>query len=220
MSARPSVGPTVERFRSDDGFEENTYVLCERAGRECIVIDPGATAREVMAYIDREGLRVKLILATHAHVEHVVSAELLGERFGSRFLINSADSRLLSTVAEQAVAFGYPFEGEIKADGFFEEEGLFELGALNIEILHTPGHTPGSSCFFINRRTLFTGDTLFAGSIGRTDFPGGSPSQMMSSLKRLICLPDTTKIYPGHGGESTIGNEKASNPFLLSWDLS
>jgi glyoxylase-like metal-dependent hydrolase (beta-lactamase superfamily II) len=215
----PSVDQTIKRFKSEDGFEENTYVLCENAGRECIVIDPGATAEEVIAYVDRGGLRVKLILATHAHVDHVVSAPLLAERLGSRFLVNRADSGLLSTVAEQATAFGYPFTGEIKADGFFDEGSVFGLGALSIEVLHTPGHTPGSSCFLVNRRTLFTGDTLFAGSIGRTDFPGGSPRQMGSSLKRLAALPDPTIILPGHEGESTIGDEKASNPFLLSGDL-
>ena len=219
MSPLPNVGRTIRGFKSVDGFEENTYVLCDVASRECIIIDPGATSHEVITYVDREGLTVKLILATHAHVDHVVSAPMLAERFGSRFLVNKADSGLLSTVAEQATMFGYPFKGEIKADGFFEEGSVFELGTHSLEVLHTPGHTPGSSCLLVNNGMLFTGDTLFAGSIGRTDFPGGSPSQMASSLRRLISLPEATTIYPGHEAESTIGDEKATNPFLLSGDL-
>jgi glyoxylase-like metal-dependent hydrolase (beta-lactamase superfamily II) len=212
------MGPhqTIRRFTSVDGFGENTYVLSEKGGRECIVIDPGDTAQEVLAYVRQEGFKVVLILATHAHVDHVSSAPLLTMSLGARFLVNRADSGLLSGVAEQAVAFGYPFKGEIKADGFFEEGSAFELGALHIEVLHTPGHTPGSSCFLVDTDTLFTGDTLFAGSIGRTDFPGGSTLQMARSLRRLAALPDPTVILPGHEGGSTIGEEKESNPFLLS----
>jgi hydroxyacylglutathione hydrolase len=214
-----SADPTIRRFVSRDGFEENTYVLRESTGRDCIIIDPGDTSRDVTDYVNKGGLKVKLILATHAHVDHVASAPVLAERFGSRFLLNSADSGLLASIADQATAFGYPLEGQVKADGFFEEGTVFELGAIKIEVMHTPGHTPGSSCFFVNRLTLFTGDTLFAGSIGRTDFPGGSISLMASSLKRLAALPDQTVILPGHEGSSTIGQEKGSNPFLSPENL-
>jgi len=207
---------SVRGFKSADGFGENTYVLSERGGRDCIVIDPGDTAHEVIAYVRHEDIRVVLILATHAHIDHVSSAPVLMESSGARFLVNKADSGLLSEAAEQAVAFGYPFKGKIMADGFFEEGRSFELGGLRIEVLHTPGHTPGSSCFLVGGDTLFTGDTLFAGSIGRTDFPGGSTLQMEKSLHRLATLPDRTVILPGHEGSSTIGEEKETNPFLIS----
>ncbi|MGA1974060.1 MAG: MBL fold metallo-hydrolase [Conexivisphaerales archaeon] len=204
----------VERFTSNDAFEENIYVLYDRAAKECIIIDPGAGASEVIAFVEGEGCKVQSILATHAHIDHVVSAPALVERFRSPFLVPKADLPLLDGIKEQADAFGYHFKGDVRADGSFEGGASFELGAHRIDVLHTPGHTPGSSCFFLDRNMLFTGDTLFAGSIGRTDLPRGSPKDMVASLKKLAALPGLVVIYPGHDEESTIGEEKATNPYL------
>jgi glyoxylase-like metal-dependent hydrolase (beta-lactamase superfamily II) len=205
----------IERVVSTDAFEENTYLLSDLRSKECFIIDPGGAAEEVISLVERSGLKVVKILATHGHIDHVASAPLLTRRFHAPLLIHGDDSWLLESIADQASAFGYGFRGSIKADGFLSEGDLLELGSLRLEVWHTPGHTPGSSCFFVNGEVLFSGDTLFAGSIGRTDFQGGSTTQMAASLKKLMGLPDRVKIYPGHEGESTIGNERESNPFLF-----
>ena len=206
----------ITSFVSTDGFEENAYILSEAEGGECLVIDPGASADRVIAHVVAGKLKVTRILATHAHIDHVACAGLLSRHFGVPFLLNSYDSPMLSTLKEQALEFGYRELPDVTADGLFAEGTRFQVGSVSLVVLGTPGHTPGSSCFLVGERDLFTGDTLFAGSIGRTDFPGGSPSQMEDSLKRLASLPGETSIYPGHGGTSTIGNERAHNPFLLS----
>jgi len=205
----------INRFISSDGFEENAYLFGDAASRECVLIDPGASAERVIAYVESEDLSVMAILATHAHIDHVVSAPILSRRFGTPFLVHAQDEGLLDGLAQQAASFGYKLMEKVKADGFFQEGTVFHVGSLSLQVLHTPGHTPGSSCF-MSGGDLFTGDTLFAGSIGRTDFPGGSTSEMTRSLKRLASLPEALAIYPGHEGESTIGEEKATNPFLLS----
>jgi hydroxyacylglutathione hydrolase len=212
-----TLGYAIERFVSDDGFEENTYVLVEKDHRECFIIDPGASAEAVIAYVEREDVHAKTVLATHGHIDHVVSAPTLSKRFNAQFLLNDRDAPLLSSLKQQAALFGYDLRHEVKADGFFAEGSAFHLGSLLIEVLHTPGHTPGSSCFLVGGGDLFTGDTLFAGSIGRTDLPGGSAGDMARSLRRLAALPETIKIHPGHEGVSAIGDEKRLNPFLLPY---
>ena len=205
---------SVERTVSDDGFLENAYVLSEPASRECLVVDPGASAARLISYVEEEELHVKAILATHGHIDHVVGVPRLIRRFSVPFMINRLDSPMLDDLGLQASAFGYDFDGEVKADGFFDETTTFRLGPIVVSVMHTPGHTPGSSCFMAGEGDLITGDTLFAGSIGRTDLPGGSPRDMANSLRRLAALPASISIYPGHGEGSSIGAERARNPFL------
>ncbi len=207
--------PTVERILSNDAFGENTYVLTDGSTGNCIIIDPGASAAEVVSLVKQHDRRVTSILATHGHIDHVASATTLVRQFGAPFLIHRADEPLLDSLADQAAMFGYRAVGPVKADGFLKEGDVVELGSLSVRVWHTPGHTPGSSCFLVDDELAFTGDTLFAGSIGRTDFEGGSYSQMMASLARLMGLPGATRIYPGHEGESTIETERSSNPFIV-----
>ncbi len=159
-----------------------------------MIIDPGASAEMVADYIAGKGLRVKAIIATHAHIDHVISAPWLSRRFRAPFLVNRLDGALLSTLAQQGAALGYGVTQEVQADEFYDDKSSFQLGSMPIRVLHTPGHTPGSSCLFAGVGALFTGDTLFAGTIGRTDFPEGSPVDMNHSLRILTALPRAVKI--------------------------
>lgn len=206
----------IERFVSADAFAENTYVLYDLPSKEALIIDPGGAVPAVIRFIQEKGLSVAKILATHCHVDHLIGAPALARRYHVPLLMHRADSELLAGVPEQAAAFGLVLGGTVRCDGFFEEGASFAAGGTRVAVLHTPGHTPGSSCFSVEDQVLFTGDTLFAGSIGRTDLQGGSYPDIMKSLRRLASLPAGTVIYPGHEDESTIGVERATNPFLIA----
>ena len=208
------AGLSIKRITSNDVFGENAYVVYDMHSLEAIIIDPGGAPNEILSFVREKGLSVKRIFATHAHIDHVASVPVLSDQLGSPFSLHRGDVPLLGAMAEQAAAFSYPFSGSIKVGSLLEDGSSYEWGSIRLRVMHTPGHTPGSSCLVVNDDALFTGDTLFAGSIGRTDLPGGSYPQIMASLKRLTLLPDETRVLPGHGEASTIGEEKALNPFL------
>ena len=196
----------------------NCTILADEATREAIVIDPGDDVSRIAKRLSDQGLRLKQILVTHGHIDHVGGALKLKRLTGAPIYLNENDLPQLDIMEEQAAWVGLDLAVPETAP---PDEGLAEGQVVGLEhypakVLHTPGHTQGSVCLhFAPLNLLIAGDTLFAGSIGRTDFPGGNIDQMMASLHtRLLALPDETRVLPGHGPGTTIGLERASNPFL------
>lgn len=195
-------------------LEVNCYLVAQAPDREALVIDPGSEGEKILERIRAHRLRVRYILNTHGHFDHVGANRLLKEATGAEILIHETDAPLLPLAAEHARTFGLVAEPSPPADRFFHYGDLIEAGTLSLLVLPSPGHTRGGVCFLMGG-DLFTGDTLFAGSIGRTDLPGGSFREIMVSIQETILpLGDHISIYPGHGPLSTIGREKRTNPFV------
>jgi hydroxyacylglutathione hydrolase len=194
----------------------NCSVIGDEVSREAMVIDPGDNIDDVLAIVGRHGLAVKQIVITHAHIDHVGGAMRLRQATGAPLLLNQNDYALLKMLDEQAAWIGVPPPEKVEIDQALAEGDLVRAGSLEATVLHTPGHTEGSVCLYLAaEKKLIAGDTLFAGSIGRTDLPGGSFPKIMSSLHtRVLALPDETIVVPGHGPLTTIGQERTHNPFL------
>jgi glyoxylase-like metal-dependent hydrolase (beta-lactamase superfamily II) len=199
----------------------NCHLLADARTREAVVIDPGDDAPEILAVIRRLGLRVVALLHTHAHFDHIGATRELREATGAPVLLHAGDRELYEALPEQVAAFGGMFGlplGEARepapVDRFVEDGDVVRFGREELRVLHTPGHTPGSVCYAGEGR-VFTGDTLFRRSIGRTDLPGGDfEREARSILERLYTLDPGTVVYPGHGPETRIGEERAENPFV------
>ena len=192
----------------------NCYLLADREAGEAAVVDPGTSSPSELEPILREagrlGVELRLIINTHGHPDHVAGNPYLKERTGARVLIHELDADML-------IRPPWPWPGQkpMRPDGLLAEGDVVRVGELALRVLHTPGHTRGSICLYCpEEAVLFSGDTLFAGSIGRTDLPESSPEDMTRSLARLAQLPDETAIYPGHGLMTTMRAEKVKNPFL------
>lgn len=181
-----------------------------------MVVDPGDNITQILARLAEHRLTLKQIVVTHGHIDHVGGALRLKRATGAPILLNQNDLPLLKMMDVQAAWLGIPQPEVAPPDESAEEGLLVGLSAHPARVLHTPGHTEGSVClYFEPDHLLLAGDTLFAGSIGRTDLPGGDSRQMLRSLHdRLLALPDATRVIPGHGQETTIGQERATNPFL------
>lgn len=194
----------------------NCTVLGDPASREAIVIDPGGNLAEIEGVLLRNGLRLKQIVVTHAHLDHIAGAKLLSERTGAPVLYNQNDLPLVALMAEQAAWMGVATPEVSAPDASADDGLLLTVGAETIEVLHTPGHTEGSvSLYLPSQALLLAGDTLFRGGIGRTDLPGGNTARILRSIAdKLMPLPEATVVVPGHGAETTIGAEAESNPFL------
>jgi hydroxyacylglutathione hydrolase len=194
----------------------NCSILGDEATREAMVIDPGDNVREVLGLISKHNLTVKQIVITHAHIDHVGGAMKLRAATGASILLNRNDYALLKMLDVQAAWVGMASPGPVEIDGSLEEADKVKAGSLVADVIHTPGHTEGSIClYFPTEKKLIAGDTLFAGSIGRTDLPGGSLEKIIRSLhEKVLALPDETAVVPGHGPLTTIGDERSSNPFL------
>jgi glyoxylase-like metal-dependent hydrolase (beta-lactamase superfamily II) len=194
-------------------IEANCYIVSADASDEAVVIDPGGDADTILQAVGSQGLRVALILDTHGHPDHTAANRAVKEATGARLLVHEADQELIEGDGRQWALTGLEHVPS-QADGTFSDGDELRVGDLTLRIYNTPGHTPGSCCIAANG-VVFTGDTLFAGSIGRTDFPGGDPPAMKLSLARIIELfPDETVLYPGHGEATTLGEEKQTNPWL------
>jgi len=192
----------------------NCYILGCPETNVGAVIDPGAEGEDIVATAQKLGLKIKYIINTHGHIDHIAANAKVKEATGAQLLIHSQDKEMLSDRTLSLASFLGNKVDLLLADGLLEDGELIQVGKLELKVLHTPGHTLGGICLQTGEK-IFTGDTLFAGSIGRTDFPGGEIATLISSIKaKLLVYPDQTAIYPGHGPDSSIGAEKRNNPFL------
>jgi glyoxylase-like metal-dependent hydrolase (beta-lactamase superfamily II) len=207
--------------RAVEPFFKNGYVVGCDVTREGILIDPGDEVDALLEAARDHRLGIKYILLTHAHLDHVTGVRRAKEALQAPVGLHEADDFLYRGVVEQGRAFGFQVEAQPPVDFFYEGEGPLRFGRYGVWIRHTPGHCPGGVCLAVGRdgereRTLFVGDTLFAGSIGRTDLPGGDAGTLMRSIRTVLFqYPDETVVYSGHGEPTTIGRERRSNPFLI-----
>jgi hydroxyacylglutathione hydrolase len=194
----------------------NCSILGDETSREAIVVDPGDDIPSILAILAKHKLTVKQILVTHAHIDHIAGAHNLKRLTGAPILYNQNDLPLVGMMEMQAGWLGIPTPHVAPPDDSLEDGRLISITGLSGTILHTPGHTQGSVCLYLPDHTLLiAGDTLFSGSVGRTDLPGGNTRQLLTSIhNQLLTLPDEVKVIPGHGEETTIGEERQSNPFL------
>jgi hydroxyacylglutathione hydrolase len=199
----------------------NCTILADERSGEAIVVDGGDGVDEVVARLNKRGWRAQFLLHTHAHIDHIGNLGLLRESTGAKGLLHPADLPLYEAIAEQAGWIGLPVApAVVPLDGTLRDGQIVEAGDFRVGVLHTPGHTPGSVCFSIgngDEATLLTGDTLFAGSIGRWDLGGTSMDDIVSSIHRkLMPYRDATLVVPGHGPFTTVGTERVHNPYLAA----
>jgi hydroxyacylglutathione hydrolase len=210
----------------------NCSILGDESSGEAIVVDPGDDIPQILALLARHGLTLKQILVTHAHIDHIAGAQRLKQLTGAPILYNQNDLPLVQMMDLQAGWLGSPTPEVAPPDDNLEDNRIIAIGAGSLEtigaspeqgprgltgsILHTPGHTEGSVCLYLpDQSLLLAGDTLFAGSVGRTDLPCGNTRKLLRSIHdRLLALPDDTRVIPGHGAPTTIASERESNPFL------
>ena len=194
----------------------NCSILGEETSREAIVVDPGDEISRIAAILEKHGLTVKQIVITHAHIDHIAGAQRLKTLTGAPILYNQNDLPLVKMMGIQAGWLGIPTPEVPAPDDTLDDGKIIAIQGLTGSILHTPGHTEGSVCLYLPTQTLLlAGDTLFAGSIGRTDLPGGDTRKILASIHdRLLILREETTVIPGHGPSTTIGSERDSNPFL------
>jgi len=194
----------------------NCSVIGDEKTHEALVIDPGDEIERILDILKRHQLKLKQIIVTHAHIDHVGGAMKLKRATNAPILLNKNDYALLKMLDVQAAWIGTAPPGAVEIDQSLEDQDTILCGDIHGIAMHTPGHTEGSTClYFPSEKKLIAGDTLFAGSIGRTDLPGGSFNKIITSLHdRVLALPDETVVVPGHGPLTTIGEERDSNPFL------
>ncbi len=206
---RLEVGPLVT----------NCYILgCEET-LEAAVIDPGGEPERIFGVLQHYGLKLKYIINTHHHFDHTAGNSRLKELAGGDIVIHPLDAPYLERIAESAAMYGFLVERSPEPDILVDEGDTVEFGTIVLEVLHTPGHTPGSISLLLSDKSIvFVGDLIFQGSIGRTDFPGGDYPTLINSVKtKIFTLDDETTILPGHGPPTTVGREKRYNPFFTSF---
>jgi hydroxyacylglutathione hydrolase len=195
-------------------LQVNCYIISDEKTYEAVVIDPGGDAADILKLIKDKGLKVRYIVITHAHFDHVGANKAVKDATGAELLVHADDGALLGYTTGQARMFGMTTPSSPKADRFVKHGDVITAGEISLKVLHTPGHSSGGICL-VEQGVVFTGDTLFAGSIGRSDLFGGDLMTLINSIKtNLLALPDDTKVFPGHGPATTIGAEKKDNPFL------
>ncbi len=214
--AEPTVSEVMVRGIVVGVFAENCWIIGSRSSREGIVIDPGDQPEEIMALARDMGLNIKVIANSHAHIDHILGVRGVKEATSARFLMHPEELSIARSAARTAEAFlGQAVEPPPEPDGLLADGDYVEVEGVKLKVIHTPGHTPGSLSLY-TEGMLFSGDTLFQGSIGRTDLPGGDYAQEMASIvDRLLELPDDTVVLPGHMRETRIGVERQTNPFVL-----
>jgi hydroxyacylglutathione hydrolase len=198
-------------------FQSNCWVVTDEAGETGVVVDPGDEPERILGAIKEAGIKVPAILLTHGHIDHVGAAADVAKATGAKVYVHPADQEVLDMVPSQCRLFGVRVVQAPVIDEALGDETELTFGGLKIRCLHTPGHSPGHTCFLFTDgdETLMTsGDLLFAGSIGRTDLWGGNASDMRTSLERIQEIPAETAVYSGHGPSTTIGKEKRDNPYL------
>ena len=196
-------------------MESNAYILADAGSRAAALIDPGIGSEHLLEALQAERFRLDLVINTHGHFDHVYRDGYFQSKTGARLLIHEADVPLLRQLPEFARHYGFSGGEPPQPDGFLRDGDVLTVGDLAVRVYHTPGHSPGGVCLHAGD-ALFSGDTLMAGSIGRTDIPGGSYEELIASIRRkLLVLPDSTVVYTGHGPRTTIGDEREYNPFLI-----
>jgi hydroxyacylglutathione hydrolase len=209
----------IERRAAAPFFKNGFVIGCEET-REGIVVDPGDEVGDLLEAVERQQLTIRYILLTHAHLDHVTGVAAAKQALGVPVGLHRDDEFLYNAVVQQGQMFGLRVQPQPKVDFFYDGPGPWRFGAYGAWVHHTPGHCPGGVCLAIGRdtgpeRTLIVGDTLFAGSIGRTDLPGGDHQMLLRSIREvLFTFPDDTVVFPGHGESTTIGTERRTNPFL------
>ena len=210
----------ILEIRAATPFFKNGFVVGCEDTREGILIDPGDEIDDLLAAVGAQKLTIRYILLTHAHIDHITGVAAAKRASGAPIGLHRADHFLYKAIVQQGQMLGVPAEPQPEIDFFYEGAGPWRFGNYGAWVYHTPGHCPGGVCLAVGReqeaaRTLFVGDTLFAGSIGRTDLPGGDLDTLLRSIRDVLFrFPDDTVVYPGHGEPTTIGIEKRTNPFL------
>ena len=193
----------------------NCYLYACQETKKAVIIDPGADGKQIYRWVLEKGVKVDYILITHGHVDHIGAVDELRELLGNVLVgIHTGDAGMLTDGKKNLSSYFGPGLVQKKADILLQDGQELIIGNQRLKVISTPGHSPGGVCFLCPEG-LFSGDTLFAGSIGRTDFPGGSLDQLLAGVKqKLLVLPEETRVFPGHGEETSIGEEKRDNPFL------
>ena len=204
----------IEKFVTGS-ISTNYYLVISEETKQTVVIDPAACPSYLMGHMKSEGLQVEAILLTHGHFDHIMGIDDLRREFPVPVYVHEGDRETLLDPAlnlSSSYTNGYTFDG---AD-YIRGGQRLELAGFSFQVIHTPGHTPGGVCYYLESEgVLFSGDTLFQNSVGRTDFPNSSMSDLIRSLReKVMKLPDDVKVYPGHMGETTIGHERKYNPFI------
>ena len=201
-------------------FFKNGFVLGCEDTREAVIIDPGDEVAQLLTFVERHALDVRHILLTHAHVDHVTGVAAAKRAYGVPVYLHRDDLFLYDDAVQHGMLFGLKVEPQPPIDVFYTSGQVIPFGAYDVRPHHTPGHCPGGVCLQVGKtgtagRQLFVGDTLFAGSVGRTDLPGGSHEILMRSIRNvLFAFGDEAVVYPGHGPTTTIGQERRTNPYL------
>lgn len=200
-------------------FQENTYLIYDDSG-ECVIFDPGCYTdmeKSILAgFIAEQGLKPVRLINTHCHLDHVFGNKFIHDKYGLSPELHRGEEVVLAHAPEAARMYGVPMEESPVPGGYLEEGDVIEFGNTRLEAMFTPGHSPASLSFYCQEHQfVIVGDVLFEGSIGRTDLPGGDFDTLISSIReKLLVLSDAVRVYPGHGPETTIGEERRSNPFL------
>lgn len=193
-------------------LEANCFIVSDEKTKEAIIIDPGDDDEEIMDVVKENNLKVKYIVCTHAHFDHVGAVADVKTKTNALICIHKDEVEVYKRAGDFAAFWGFKIKPLPEPDMLLNEGDVIAFGNLNLKVLHTPGHSPGGMCLY-GGNVIFTGDTLFAGSVGRTDLPGGNINELKKSFSKLMCFPPDTKVYAGHGCSSTIGAEKTDNFF-------
>lgn len=197
-------------------FQENCYIVGDESSGEGALVDPGDEAARIALAVEQTGLEIGSIILTHSHIDHVGAVADLAEEYSCPVLLHAEAEEMLQAVPQQAAMMGVKFGRVPAVDRYIGSEETLEVGGVRLRSLYTPGHAPGHLAFYVeDEGTAISGDAVFAGSVGRVDLPGGSMEVLMDSIRReILGLPDETRLYPGHGPATTVGEERVNNPFL------
>ncbi|MGB8648825.1 MAG: MBL fold metallo-hydrolase [Anaerolineae bacterium] len=197
----------------------NCYIVGDESSREVVVIDPGGDVSKIVEMLRQMRARVTAIILTHAHFDHIMGIQGVKDNTGAPLLIGVDEAPILSSAEEQGKFFGLTIPNPPAPDRLVQDGEIVSTGSVQLQVITTPGHTPGGICLWSEKdKALFSGDTLMRGGIGRTDFPGGSMTDELRSIRtKLLTLPLDTRVYPGHGPVTTIAEEKGFNPFLQNY---
>jgi glyoxylase-like metal-dependent hydrolase (beta-lactamase superfamily II) len=197
-------------------LQVNCYIVSDGASGKAVVIDPGDEPDMVLAAVKKDNLDVQYIICTHGHFDHIGAVVDLKQETGAKVVLHADDLLIYDNAKPSAALWGFSADEQPAPDLFVKDGDILEAGGLRLEVFHCPGHSPGGICLY-GDGVVFTGDTLFAGSVGRTDFHGGDMGKLRESFRRLMALPDDTRVFSGHGAATTIGREKRENMFAAEF---